>query len=296
AMVTDAGGTILTAQDGVLAGPYREPHNQYQQSAGSIHNDDVARPLGFRGGTVAGIIHHEQFAPLLLRAFGRRWFEHGSLSLYYRNASTHSEKVKASLQLPAVDATDTQVDVWMDHENGLRVLEGTASVGASPDATGLRRRFENRPAPGDVRILRHLPIGSLMPEVPVRVSREAQEGRRPVITEPLEWYWGDSPWGGPICTPVTMFRLLNPAFTLRETITDVVGLYGGIEIRVVDGPLFVERDYVAQGRLLEAGSTPKSEYLWWEAQLRDGDSTKVVAEMLMMSRFMKGSSPLYAER
>jgi hypothetical protein len=293
-MVTEATETTLTLQDGVLAGPYRQPHNLHQQAAGSIHNDEVARPLGFRGGTVAGIIHHEQCAPLLLRAFGRRWFEQGSLSLYYRNASTHGESVKAYLRMPPADTADVQVDVWMDHENGLRVLEGTASVGAPAEVTGLRRRFDSRPDPGEVRILRHLPIGELMPDMPVRLSREAQQGRRPVITEPLEWYWGDSPWGGPICTPVTMFRLLNAAFTLRETITDVVGLYGGIEVRVLDGPLFVDYDYVVQGRLLEAGSTPKSEYLWWESQLRDRESNKVVAEMLMMSRFMKASSTLYA--
>ncbi len=294
-MVIEAGATEVTEQDGVLAGPLRRPHNQYQQAENSIHNDDVARPLGFRGGTVAGIIHHEQFAPLLLKAFAPRWFEQGTISLYYRNASTHGEGVQAFLKLPEAGATDAQVDLWMDHENGLRVLDGTASVGTVSEPTALRRRFESPREPGEVRILAHLPIGEAMPEARVHLTTAEQESRRSVTTEPLEWYWGDSPWGGPICTPVTMFRLLNAGFTLRSTIKDVVGLYGAIEVNVLDGPLFVDRDYIARGRLLEAGSTPKSEYLWLESRLHDADSEKVVAELLIMYRFMKASSPLYTK-
>ena len=47
--------------------------NASQQAKGSIHNDEVATKLGFRGGTVAGSIHLELFPPLLVEAFGPRW-------------------------------------------------------------------------------------------------------------------------------------------------------------------------------------------------------------------------------
>lgn len=280
-------------ENGVLVGPYRQPRNQHQQTAGSIHNDDVARPLGFRGGTVAGIIHHEQFAPLLIEALGPRWLERGSISLYYTNATTDEEPVRGCVELPPEGATDAQVRVWMDRDNGMRVLEGTASVGDVEARTAVRERYDHRRDPGEVRILARVPVGESLPERKVRLSAEQQESRRAVITEPLDWYWGDSPWGGAIATPVTAFRLLNAGLTLRGKIAPAVGLYGAIEVRVLDGPLFVERDYVAQGRTLAVGETPKSEYLWWEAELRDPSAGSTVATLLMMNRWMKASSDLY---
>ncbi len=277
----------------VLSGPFRQPRNQHQQTAGSIHNDEVAKPLGFRGGTVAGIIHHEQFPPLFLEAFGPRWFEQGSISIYYTSASTNEERARAFVELPPEGATDAQVPVWMDHENGMRVLEGTASVGEVSERTALRERYENRREPGEVRILAMVPLGKTMPERKVRLSPKEQESRRAVLTEDLDWYWRDSPWGGPIATPVTAFRLLNGALDLRGKIGSAVGLYGAIEVRTLEGPIFVDREYTAQGKLLAVGETPKSEYLWWESTLTDPASGRLVADLIMMNRWMKASSSLY---
>ena len=54
-------------QDGVLVGPIRAPKNSASHlGAGSIHDDATAQKLGFRGGTVAGSLHMEQFPPLAL--------------------------------------------------------------------------------------------------------------------------------------------------------------------------------------------------------------------------------------
>ena len=62
--------------------------------AGSIHDDDTAEELGFRGGTVAGDVHMNQFPPVLLSIFGEAWFERGNLSLSFRNATVDQERVR----------------------------------------------------------------------------------------------------------------------------------------------------------------------------------------------------------
>ena len=80
-MTTTHTSAEIVERDGVLVGPLREPRNLAANVAGSIHDDSQAQKLGFRGGTVAGSIHMEQFPPLLLRAFGERWFETGSALL-----------------------------------------------------------------------------------------------------------------------------------------------------------------------------------------------------------------------
>src|SRR5262245_65778863 len=83
------------------AGPVRHPRNLYSGSAGSIHDDATATRLGFRGGTVAGSVHLDQFPPLLLRAFGERWVETGSLSMYLPNATAAGEPVQSFVAAPA---------------------------------------------------------------------------------------------------------------------------------------------------------------------------------------------------
>src|SRR2546428_1742490 len=129
-MTTVYASAEIVEEDGVLVGPLREPRTLAASVAGSIHEDSQAQKLGFRGGTVAGSIHMEQFPPLLLRAFGQRWFETGSLSTYFRNATMDRERVRAFVDLPANPLTGSkgQVNDWMDREDDMRVLEGTAPV------------------------------------------------------------------------------------------------------------------------------------------------------------------------
>ncbi len=68
-------GEEITIREGNYYGPLRAPANQMRGTEGNIHSDDDARRLGFRGGLVAGSIHMEQLAPVLVRAFGERWLE-----------------------------------------------------------------------------------------------------------------------------------------------------------------------------------------------------------------------------
>jgi hypothetical protein len=85
----------MTTSD-VISGPVRQPRNLAAHIVGSIHDDDTAAALGFRGGTVAGSVHLDQFPPLLVQAFGQRWFETGSLSLYFRHATTDGRPSRRS--------------------------------------------------------------------------------------------------------------------------------------------------------------------------------------------------------
>lgn len=82
-------------EEGTLRGPVVEARNWSSDSRGSIHDDATASKLGFRGGTVAGNIHMDAFAPPLVEAFGAAFFERGWLSLYFQNATTDREPVRA---------------------------------------------------------------------------------------------------------------------------------------------------------------------------------------------------------
>src|SRR5437764_1191895 len=137
--MTDVVSVPVVERDGFAVGPTRAPRNRAMPrpggqprpgAAGSIHDDVVATRLGFRGGTIAGSIHMDQFPPVLLHVFGPAWFETGSLSLGFVNATISDDEVIAMVEVPARDrAAAARVRTKMERPDGTLVAEGTASVG-----------------------------------------------------------------------------------------------------------------------------------------------------------------------
>lgn len=292
--------STIERADGILRGELRAPVNFAAMVKGGIHDDDQARRLGFGGGLVSGLIHNEQFMPLALNVFGPQWFERGSYSFYYPTPTLHLEPVQAFLRHPGDRTEDVQVDAWSVTEDGRRVAEGTVAMGNPGEPSALRRRLQRPSAPGDLRILANVRPGMSLGERPRRFpfvplsGREGQLARRDTTTEPLDWYFGPSPWGPPIAGSFALYRLLRPSLAAAG-VDAATTLDGGIEVRFINGPAFLDTDYILSGRILHAGQSPRTEYLWFESSLRDPARDLVVAEMLMMARWMKNSSPLYAE-
>ncbi len=282
--------------DGVISGPVRNPQNSaINAGAGSIHDNATAQKLGFRGGTVAGSLHMEQFPPLLTEALGNEWLSTGSQSLYFKYATTDGEPVQAFVQRPTGATGNRQIKIWMDNPAGERICEGTASVGEPDMASAVRRRIAAVPEPEDLRILANVEIGKPGPVVPTRVSQETLDGRLAVITEPLAAYTDASVFGEKIITPALQVRIMRPgeAALLPRDGNYGVGLFGAIELQALAGPVFVEHDYVTTATVLALGSTPKTEYYYYESTLIDPATDTEVMKMLMMIRFMKASSKLY---
>jgi hypothetical protein len=204
--------------------------------------------------------------------------------------------VRAFLKEPPADATDAQVNIWIERDDGMCVAEGTASVGSPEDASALLRRPLDRFDAGQLRILGGLKVGDQFEECDAFLTKEAMTERMKVITEPLEWYAKPSPWGGAIATPATMVQLLysQSIATLRGKLGQAVGLFGAIELRNINGPVMVEHPYRVSGNIVALGQSPKTEYMWFETALNEADG-KRVAEMRMLLRFMKASSPKYKD-
>lgn len=299
AQADSQGSGTIEVRAGVITGPRRRPTNAARDQKGSIHDDATATKLGFRGGTVAGSIHMDQFPPLLLEAFGRPWFERGTLSLYFTNATTDGEPVQAFVGQPPPRVTDAQVEVWMDRDDGLRVAEGTASVGEPGEPTALHSRDLRASDPAELRMFADLGPGASLGEVEIELPAKDLRARieAGLVTEPLDWYTGDSPWGGPIAAPSAAVRMLyrRSSEKLRTHTGGAVGLFGAIELRHVTGPLLLDRTYKVSGSVLAAGQSPKTEYVWFETGADDVESGLRIAEMRMLLRFMKASSSLYAD-
>jgi hypothetical protein len=265
-------------------------------ASGSIHDDAVATGLGFRGGTIAGSVHMDQFPAILVEAFGREWFETGSLSLTFRNATISGESVIAMVEVPA-SRTDSQARAWIERTDGLLAGEGTASVGSPAAPTHLSSADLRPTDPGRLRILAGVRPGVTRLDHRARADSARMASRLagdPGLDQ-LGWYAGASPWGAPVASPSALVQLLrNRGTEFGPHIGPAVGLFGAIEIRHLAGPVFLDRDYHVQGEVVAVGESPKTEYAWYDTRAYD-DTGTAVASMRMKLRWLKASSPLYAE-
>jgi hypothetical protein len=287
----------IEEQGGLYVGQWRRPANPDLYARGSIHEDTSAQRLGFRGGLVAGSIHSELFPPLLLKAFGQRWFERGNLSLYFLEPTLDREEVRAIVSVPPAGASDVQVQVWAERPNGNRICEGTAAAGEPGEPSALLARDLSHFPSGELRILADASVGDQFPTVDVTVSQEEMDRRLELTTDPLPWYRGPSPWGGAVATTTNLVKaMMQPCDVYLEMHrkTRAVGLFGAIEVRNVNGPVLVGEPYRAAGHLISLGQSPKTEYLWFEAYMDDQQGRRT-AEMRMMLRFMKASSLVYEQ-
>ncbi len=279
-----------------IAGPLWAARNwSADAGAGSIHDDATAAELGFRGGTVAGDVHMNQFPPVLVKIFGNEWFERGNLSLAFKNATVDREEVRVFAAPLAEGAR--QVDVWMERADGLAVCSGTAALG--DHSASLLRTRDLRPCdPGELRILHRLKPGLSLGVYEVHATADKQFHRYDtnVISDPLPWYRDPeaSPWGEVVAAPCTFVEYLwaYPMQGLAPYVGESVGLFGAIEIGTVNGPFLLNRNYVISSEVVCVGQSPQTEYVWYDTVAHTPEGVEV-ARLRMQSRAMKASSPAY---
>ena len=271
-----------------VAGDLRIPVNSAAQSRGSIHDDATASKLGFRGGTVAGSIHMDQFAPVVLKLFGDDWRKSGNMSFYFRQATVDREPVRAFGK-----SGEPHARLWMENESGALIAEGTASCQGHDEGTAVENLMKSQDAPRSLRILKNVKIGDETTGLEVTVSREALDHRLEHITEPLSVYQGDKA----ILPPSMVVQLFRGSAQeqLYKTDGPAVGLFGAIEIQQINGPLRAETPYKVRAKVLALTESPKTENVWYRARAADPETGEDLGTMLMYLRYMKASSKLYAE-
>lgn len=294
--------TITDTPAEALVGPARIALNH---SNSSIHDAAQAQRLGFRGSAVGGNLHLDLFAPLLVEAYGREWFERGALSLYFLNIVVSGEPVQAVVERPPSPGAQTRIHARRADDHEFRVCEGTASLG-DHSRSELARRDRRACDGASLRLLNGVRPGQPLGRVQTTARKADQDAAiaSGSNNEPLAWYQGASPWGGPIAsvgsTAALMFRLLvgdgetHHHDRISPHIGDASGMFGAFEIAYENGPVLLDRPYWVEGTVLDVGESPKTEYLWWDATTSD-DQGRVIARMRHLLRFLKASSPLYPE-
>lgn len=303
--------TAIEETSNALVGPLRGPRQmlatQEYDSHASIHDDATAQKLGFKGGTIEGPTHFSQFAPLCVKLWGAKWLESGCLSAHYRNPCFEGERVRAYVAKPAPGANQTAI--WMQREDGLEILKGTASIGADHPPTALELRLTELRPPEQRVILRDVAVGMRSPRLKVKMDAAQHMGalypfsladKLKVITEISPWYSAPgattSPWSRAIIPFEMISVLLNHStWSVQFPIKGpVVGLFADQEIKLMRGPLFVGEEYEIEREIVALSGSKRTESMWVRTSVYGSGSSELRATMLLNSAYLKDSYANYA--
>lgn len=282
----------FTVKDGFMWGELREGINRSTNVEGSIHNDAVAQKIGMRGGTVAGTIHLDLFAPIIQKTFGKSWFEKGTLSMFYTYATLNKEQVRAVVAEPGGKTDDVLLEARVEMADGRVSESGTLSIG-NPDASPYLQTIEFKNAqPEELRILSDIRVGDETGPKEVMATEAAEKESLPYCEDTIDWYSGESPWGEPIVPLSHLWGLMHVS---DNRSFQGVGFFGATEFRMVNGPVKIGVPYRATNKVICVGAGKKSEFFWVDGSLYEKDSDTLVATMRHLNRWMKAGSPLYPE-
>jgi hypothetical protein len=146
--------------------------------------------------------------------------------------------------------------------------------------TLLCSRLETRTDSGAGPLLAGALAGRRVEGIGSRIAEARLLQDLPGVTAPINAYAAGAL---PANLSIDVLRAVGPH--LVQLPEGSVGLYGGIELQVIDGPLRAGTPYDCAGEILGAGRTPRTETHWYAAEAFEQDS--LIARMLMLSRIMR---------
>ena len=289
-----------------LTGPWRAPvqmlHDQSNDGRPSVHDADTAASLSLTGAPIEGPTHFSQFDPLGVELWGHAWFERGCISSHFRTMVVEGEEVQASMTTVGAEASRIEAH----KADGTPVLVGTASIGPDHLQSELAARRARQGEPGDLFIIDQLEVGMQRfdddvssisfadgngSSYPFSLAQKAAK-----ITEPLAWYTPEgaasSPWGRAI-VPFEMLSVLTGKGGRGWPVRGPsLGLFLDLEVRMLDGPVFVDEPYEIHREIVGLSQSRRTESFWTESTITEQRSGKAVAIVLLHQGIFKES---YAE-
>jgi hypothetical protein len=156
--------------------------------------------------------------------------------------------------------------------------------------------------PGELFIVDRLEVGATNTDGPVTLDHTSGNGggypfsldeKLAKITESSPWYTADgaasSPWGREV-VPMEMISVLaNKAHRGFPVRGPALGLFLDLEIRLIDGPVFVDQPYLLRREIVGLSQSKRTESYWTRTELVEPDTSKVAAVVLLHSGVFKES-------
>lgn len=184
-------------------------HNTATQSQNKIHDDDVARRFGFRGGLVPGVDVYAYLAHVPAALWGLDWSAHGTLSARFRTPVYDGDQVQVRAgRLTRTDDGES-IPLELVDPSGEVCATGVATLPAlvperAADDPAPRRALHPLPDPPPAASPESLAVGSTF-DLPARpVTAEDQERYRADVRDDLALFGAEG-----IAHPGWLLRLAN---------------------------------------------------------------------------------------
>lgn len=287
----------------IITGPVRAPKqmlaDQEYDGHASVHDEATADKLGLAGAPIEGPTHFSQFDPIGVRLWGEKWFEQGCISSHFENMVIEGETVQ-----PFATSSQSQVArIGAVKGDGSSVLSGTLTCGPDHGETELDKRLAGLKEPGELHIVDQLVLGQRSEPKRVTMSAEEHNGhlypfslndKLKVITESSSWYsTNDTPWGRAIIPTEMVSVLAHKVGGVGTVRGPAVGLFIDLEVRMVDGPLFVDHEYELVHEIVGVGQSRRVESWWTRTYISDPITGGLIATVLLHQGVFKASFAQY---
>lgn len=254
------------AEAALFEGSFRSLPNLAADLKDSIHDDERARALGFRGGFVPGPTIAEAVMPAILARFGKRWFEGGWYDLKFIAPVYVDDEVR-EIALPSSERgkpDEDTIQVELRTRDERLTCGGRAGLGSEvpwdPEMDGQRG--------GDIAFP-HLELGAEGEESEFVVEPGTGLRELDAAGNHSPWFRESSPWGGPIVPVIGLFwqgRRLQ-GLPLGEGVRPPA-INADFQI-AVERPVFVGEPYTVSGRLADKGVSRRCWFRAVEFEIAD---------------------------
>lgn len=107
-------------------------HNTATESTNKIHDDAVARKLGFTGGLVPGVDVYAYLTHPPAEAWGLEWLERGTMRARFGRPVYDGDRIRVVVRELREDATGPNADLELVNSLDERCASATASLPAAP--------------------------------------------------------------------------------------------------------------------------------------------------------------------
>jgi hypothetical protein len=289
-----------------FVGPLRSPvqmlDDQSDDGHPSVHDGDTAASLGLAGAPIEGPTHLSQFDPLAVARWGVQWFQHGCISSHFQTMVVEGEQVQTSLTTIGPNSSR----IAAQKTDGTSVLVGTAAIGPDHPETELAKRRRRSGEPGELFIIDQLEVGMTFDSGPASISFDEPNGpsypfsladKVKRMTEPHPWYTAEgaasSPWGRAIVPFEMLSVLTNKSGRHFPVRGPALGLFLDLEVRMLNGPVFVDEEYNLHHEVVGVGQSRRTESYWIETTVIDLRTSGAVAVVLLHHGVFKESFAEY---
>jgi acyl dehydratase len=238
-------------------GEWKQLGNTSADSAGSIHDDDKARELGFRGALVPGSVVASAAIPLIYERFGPDWMQGGWFSFAFAAPVYSAEQVQAQ-----GEDGEAEFELRVATRDSRLCCSGQAGLGFVQPWC-----IDRVP---DSEVFPELDVGFAFPEVDIIITEEDVVPMLDAAGDQSRWYRTESPWGGRVAPPEQILPIALQ--TMRGTRLPLPGKKGpGIWARhhiSIREPLRFAEPYRFTQWLVDKGRSGRTLFVEYEFAVR----------------------------